>query len=90
VANALIKAYGLFPPGELVLLKSGERAVVARRTAGGNTPQVALYADARDRPVVSTRLVDTSEPDRAIQQAIADLDSAPRLMPERVYGWIDA
>lgn len=89
VAGALIKAVGIYPPGEVVELRSGELAVVARRGSGGNTPHVSIFADARGRPVVAPELTDTREPERAVAQPLADLKKLPRLMAERVYGWID-
>jgi hypothetical protein len=41
LATGMIKALGLYPPGELVQLKSGEIGVVARRGASATTPLVA-------------------------------------------------
>jgi HD-GYP domain-containing protein (c-di-GMP phosphodiesterase class II) len=89
VAGALIKAVGVYPPGEIVELKSGEQAVVARRGSGGNTPRVSVFLDRQGRPVAGTTLVDTFEAERAVVGIVADLGRLPRLMPERVYGWID-
>lgn len=47
----IIRELGLYPPGSLVDLASGERAVVLCRTADAGAPQVAVVTDALACPL---------------------------------------
>lgn len=40
-----MKEVGIYPPGDLVKLKSGEHAVVVRRTGNASLPMVASITD---------------------------------------------
>lgn len=88
LAGALIKAVGLYPPGDLVTLRSGEVGVVVRRGAGP-APLVATLSDTQGRPVAQTLQRDTSQPAYAITGPLADRSAYPRVLPERVYGLIE-
>lgn len=90
VAMALIKAIGVHPPGSLVTLKSGEVAVVARRAPSGPAPQVCTLSDTHGKPSVNSRLVDSHDPAHAIAGALTDTTGYPRVLPERVYGFVPA
>jgi len=85
-AAALIKELGIYPPGELVRLKSGERAVVLRRSGHASTPTVASITDRRGMPIVSTVVRDTAKPEFAIVGAESDKSIVLRMQPERLYG----
>jgi HD-GYP domain-containing protein (c-di-GMP phosphodiesterase class II) len=85
---ALVKALGVHPPGALVTLQSGEVAVVTRRAASGTHPIVATLSDKQGRPVADTHRRDTAEAGLAIQGPLADAKPFPRVLPDRVYGWI--
>jgi hypothetical protein len=85
LAMAMIKAIGVHPPGALVTLKSGEVAVVKRR-GSGPAPRVCTLSDARGRPSVKSREVDTSDPAFAIAGPLADASGYTRVPGERVYG----
>ena len=86
VAAAIVKEVGIFPPGELVKLKSGEHAVVVRRTGNASTPMVASITDRGGMPVVSTVMRDTSKPEFAIASTDTDKGLVLRMPPERLYG----
>jgi HD-GYP domain-containing protein (c-di-GMP phosphodiesterase class II) len=86
ISAAIVKEVGLYPPGELVKLKSGEHAVVVRRTGGASTPMAASITDRSGMPVVSTVVRDTSKPEFAIVSTIADKGLLLRMQPERLYG----
>jgi HD-GYP domain-containing protein (c-di-GMP phosphodiesterase class II) len=88
LALALIKALGIHPPGALVTLQSGEVAVVIRRPASGTHPVVATLSDKQGRPVADTHRRDTAEAGLGIQGPLADAKPFPRVLPDRVYGWI--
>lgn len=87
IAAGIVKEVGIFPPGELVKLKSGEHAVVVRRTGHANMPTVASITDRSGMPVVNTVMRDTSRPEFAIQSTISEKGAVVlRMPPERLYG----
>jgi HD-GYP domain-containing protein (c-di-GMP phosphodiesterase class II) len=86
LSAAIVKEVGIFPPGELVRLKSGEQAVVVRRTANANMPMVASITDRSGMPIVSTTVRDTSRPEFAIASTVVDKGLVLRMPPERLYG----
>jgi len=86
LASTLIKALGLYPPGDLVLLKSGEIGVVARRGASATTPLVACLTNAQGLPVAGTLMRDTAKPEFAITGPAGERKGLSRVLPERVYG----
>ena len=89
LAAGLIKALGLYPPGELVQLKSGEIAVVTHRGASATTPRVASITNSAGKPVADTTPRDTADPAHAIAGVVADRRGLPRIPPERVYGLVE-
>lgn len=91
LAVGLIKALGLYPPGELVQLKSGEIAVVTHRGLNPTTPRVACITNRVGKAVASTEPRDTGKPEFAIVAALAEFErkGLPRIPPERVYGLIN-
>lgn len=86
VAAAVIKEYGIYPPGNAVVLASGELAVVIRRGATAVTPLAAAITDKAGMPTVGTARRDTSQPAFAIKAAATDLSLVQRVPPERLYG----
>lgn len=87
LSNAVIKELGLFPPGDLVKLASGEIGLVMRRTAHAKCPLVAAITDASGRPTVHTTQRDTTQPAYAICGGVADKSLVAHLPPERIYGY---
>ena len=86
VASAMIKALGLYPPGDLVQLKNGEIAVVARRGQSATTPMVASLTNTAGQPVAATSHRDTAKPEFAITGPAPERKGLSRVLPERVYG----
>ena len=86
VAAAVIKAYGIYPPGDFVQLANGERAVVIRRGADARTPQVAAITSPTGAPIVDTHVRDTADKAFAIAGAAAERKLVVRVPPERLYG----
>lgn len=86
VAAAVVKEYGLFPPGDFVQLASGERAVVVRRGADARTPMVAAITSRTGAPIVQTVPRDTRQKEHAIVGAAAERKLVVRVPPERLYG----
>lgn len=86
LALGLIKALGLYPPGELVNLASGEVAVVTHRGQTATTPRVASITNAAGQPRADTVPHDTALPAHAITGVVSDRRGLPKIPPERVYG----
>jgi len=89
LAMALVKTLGVHPPGSLVKLRSGEVAVSMRRPTAGLHPCVATLSDRNGRPCGDTHRRDTSEPEFGIEAPLATSREFSRIMPERVFGWVD-
>ena len=70
MAAALIKEFGLYPPGCFVKLKSGETGVVVRRGASAHSPQVAAMTDAHGASLTEPVTRDTALPAYAIVSAL--------------------
>lgn len=87
IAGALIKAVGLYPPGELVKLKNGEAAVVVRRQDAGL--EVAVLRGATGRAVQGLPRRDTAaSPEFAVVGPLLERNELPRLLPETVFGLV--
>ncbi len=89
VAGALIKALGIYPPGDFVRLRNGDAAVVVQRSAAGNAPTVAALLDAAGKPCRDTPRRDTSQSEYAITGPLTERVGLPRVLPEQVYGLVD-
>ena len=85
-AAAIIKEFGIYPPGEFVQLKSGELAVVVRRSADARTPLAASVTDRQGMPHVHTVLRDTAKPEFAITATASESKFVLRMPPERLFG----
>jgi HD-GYP domain-containing protein (c-di-GMP phosphodiesterase class II) len=86
VPAAIIKEFGIYPPGEYVQLKSGEFGVVVRRGASAGTPQVACITDRKGAPSITSVVRDTAAPEFAITSLPADKTLVNRVPPERLFG----
>ena len=89
LAAAIIKEYGIYPPGNFVQLASGELAVVIRRGATAHTPVAAAVTDRNGIPVVRTPKRNTAEPAYAIKALVPDNKMLLRVPPERLYGLVE-
>ena len=87
VSTAMIKTFGIYPPGDFVKLASGELGVVVERTANAKAPIVAAITDTAGRPVTITLRRDTGQAAFAVTGVVADKTMLNRLMPERLYGF---
>ena len=91
LAAAIIKEFGIVPPGHFVQLASGELAIVVRRGATAVTPLAAAVTDERGQPVLSTQLRNTAEPGFALRSttpADKHLPHLQRVPAERLYGLV--
>ena len=89
LAVALIRTVGAHPPGTLTRLASGEVAVVTRRGAQPATPEVSTLSDKLGRPMPQSTARQTRDPAFAITPQPVEANVLARVLPERVYGWID-
>ncbi len=89
LASAIIKEYGIYPPGNFVQLASGEMAVVIRRGATAHTPVAAAVTDRHGIPVVRTTRRNTAEPTYAIKSLVPESKMVLRMAPERLYGLVE-
>jgi HD-GYP domain-containing protein (c-di-GMP phosphodiesterase class II) len=83
---AIIKEFGIYPPGEFVQLKSGELAVVVRRSADARAPLAASITDRHGMPQVNTVMRDTARPEFVIVALAADKNQLLRVPPQRLFG----
>lgn len=67
---ALIKEFGIYPPGCAVRLKSGEVGMVMRRGDSASTPRVAVLSDRVGDALMEPVHRDTSRPEYAIVAVI--------------------
>jgi HD-GYP domain-containing protein (c-di-GMP phosphodiesterase class II) len=84
-ALALITEFGAHPPGSLVRLYSGEIAVVVRRTADSNAPQVAVLSGRRGEPLAEPLMLEASGRDRGIAGPAEPKGLRTRINPERLF-----
>ena len=106
VAAALIRAVGVYPPGEWVRLKSGEGGIVVRRASAGGSAggsvagsvgagaavgaEVAVLLTAAGKAVTSGLRRDTAQAEFAIAGAMVNRSAVPRVLPEQLFGLIYA
>jgi hypothetical protein len=83
-AAAILKEFGVFPPGTLVQLANGERGVVVRRGTAGNTPLVAALVNRNGEPMMSPARRDTAKADCVIKVVLGPQDLKVRLAPEKL------
>ncbi len=91
LSTALIKEFGIYPPGDFVKLASGELGIVVQRTANARAPIVASITDTSGHPVAKTVRHDTAQAEFAIvEEGGRDKSMLKRLAPERLYGFASA
>jgi len=88
LAAAIIKEYGIYPPGNFVLLASGEMAVVIQRGATAHTPVAAAVTDSNGIPIVRTPRRNTADAAYAIKSLVPESRMLLRVPPERLYGLV--
>jgi hypothetical protein len=89
LSTAVVKQFGIYPPGDFVKLASGELAIVVQRTSNAKAPIVASVTDTAGLPSVKTVRRDTGQKEFAILGVVADKALLKRLAPERLYGFSD-
>ena len=86
IAAAIIKEYGIYPPGNFVRLASGELAVVIRRGENAHAPIAAAITSRSGVPATSSIRRDTADGAFAIKALLPERSLTQRMPPERLYG----
>jgi hypothetical protein len=82
LAALLIKEFGIYPPGCLVRLVSGELGIVVRRGRSANAPIVATLATTSGRALSGSSLRDTSRSGFGIASSVPEPATRVRLPPQ--------
>jgi hypothetical protein len=85
LAAALIKEFGIYPPGCFVKLASGEVAIVIHRGESVSTPVVASLTNANGQAMMRPLRRETSDKANAIVALVADSDVMVRVPWETLY-----
>ena len=85
LAAALVKEFGIYPPGCFVRLASGEIAIVVHRGKTVNTPMVASLTNAAGQAMMRPQRRETSDKANAIVTLVADADVMVRVPWETLY-----
>lgn len=82
--NALVKEFGVYPPGCCVRLANGETGIVVKRGSSANTPIVASLVDARGRTLGEPVRRDASAPGCQVVDTLLERDLHVRIAPEKL------
>ena len=85
LAAALIKEFGIYPPGCFVRLASGEIAIVVQRGQTVSTPVVACLTNVAGQPMMKPQRRETTDKANAIVALVADADVMVRVPWETLY-----
>jgi hypothetical protein len=86
LASALIKAVGVYPPGDIVKLANGEVAIVTHRARAGKAAQASVLLGVHGKPLGGPTPRDTADKACAIAGIYAERAALNRVLPEQVYG----
>lgn len=86
---ALVKEFGIYPPGCMVRLQGGELAVVVARGASVTTPVVACLSTAGGIPLTTPQRVDTALPNRAVKAVVGQRSTGLCMPLERLLSSLD-
>lgn len=81
---ALVKEFGVYPPGCFVKLASGETAVVVRRGASVITPVVAVLTTPSGTPLTEPQRRDTAGTKSAITGVVGERSVSVKPAPEKL------
>lgn len=81
---ALVKEFGVYPPGCFVRLASGETAMVVRRGSTVMAPIVAVVGSSRGATLARPERRDTAQPAYAVQCVLPAHADMTRLTPEQL------
>jgi len=81
---ALVKEFGIYPPGCFVLLTGGETGVVIKRGEGANTPHVAVLTSRSGEPLIEPIKRNTAMKDHAIVSVVSERTLKVRVSAEKL------
>jgi hypothetical protein len=84
IAAAVIKEFGIFPPGCFITLQSGEVGVVIKRGATANTPVVASLTGRSGDALLEPVRRHTDAREHAIVSVVAESSLRVRVAPEKL------
>jgi hypothetical protein len=87
---ALVREFGIYPPGCYVRLASGELAIVVQRGATITAPVVACLTDGRGMALISPTRRETSDPAHAVVSVIGESGVHVRLSLDNLAALITA
>ncbi len=82
--NAIVKEFGVYPPGCCVRLASGETGVVIKRGPSANTPIVASLTSRHGEPMPEPVRRDTAVREHQILDVIGEHALRARIAPEKL------
>lgn len=85
---AIVKTLGIYPPGSFVRLASQEIAIVLRRGASANTPQVAVVVNREGMPTGELIRRDTMNATWKIAGVVAQKDLRVQISLERLLAQV--
>jgi len=88
LAAALIKSFGIFPPGSMVRLASGELGMVVRNGEKAYHPVVATLTNTAGEPRLTPQMRDTSSDEHAVVALMSAQAMPMRLSDEKIAGLI--
>lgn len=88
ISAALIKSFGIFPPGSVVKLASGELGVVARNGEKAYHPIVATLTNTQGEPRLTPLMRDSAREEHAVVALLSAQAMPMRLSDERIAGLI--
>jgi HD-GYP domain-containing protein (c-di-GMP phosphodiesterase class II) len=81
---AIIKEFGIYPPGCFVLLACGESGVVIKRGETANAPIVAALTNRRGEPLIEPVRRNTAQKEYAVTSVIPEHSLRVRVSPEKL------
>jgi hypothetical protein len=85
LAALLIKEFGIYPPGCLVRLVSGELGIVVRRGRSANSPMVATLTTPQGRALATPALRDTARSNFAVASSVPEPATRVRLAAQTFF-----
>jgi HD-GYP domain-containing protein (c-di-GMP phosphodiesterase class II) len=82
---ALVKEFGIYPPGCFVRLATGETAIVIHRGESVNTPVVACLTRPNGQPLMKAQRRETGNKASGVVSIVADSDVMVRVPWESLY-----
>jgi HD-GYP domain-containing protein (c-di-GMP phosphodiesterase class II) len=89
IAAALIKAVGIYPPGDFVKLKNGELGIVMQRASAASAATVVTLLSATGKALSAMPRRDTGQAEYGIAGPLPDRSAMPRVLAEQVYGLLE-